>query len=525
MTEPRPGTLDFVVRQHASAEAIVDGELRWTYDEWDARACRLASFLRDRWGLGAGDRVAWMLHNRAEQFLLAFALQKLGALGVPLGFRLTGPEAAYIVDDSDAKAVVCEAAFAGRLEAALGAMPKVPEDRFLVVGSEAERAGALAKALPLDEALAAGRPERFVAERPAGGSIIYTSGTTGRPKGAFRDPANDRPDAVREFVIGVAMGFRYAPPERHLVACPLYHSAPPTFAGVAHLLGGTVFVMRRFDPEQALALIERERLTSAFVVPTILNRITSLPEEVIARYDLSSMQRLLVGAAPFPFPVKERTVRVFPNPCLYEFYGATETAINTILQPEDQLRKPGSCGKLVPGNEIRILDDEGREVPVGEVGTLWVRNPTLISGYYKKREETQECLRDGFFSVGDMARVDEEGFYYIVDRKKDMIISGGVNIYPAEIEAELRQHPAVYDCAVIGVPNAEWGEEVKAVVQLRPGESAGEEEIREFLAARVADYKRPRTIDFVDELPYNPSGKLLKRELRNRYWEGTGRTI
>jgi acyl-CoA synthetase (AMP-forming)/AMP-acid ligase II len=162
---------------------------------------------------------------------------------------------------------------------------------------------------------------------------------------------------------------------------------------------------------------------------------------------------------------------------------------------------------------------------VGQVGTLWVRNPTLISGYYKKREETQECLRDGFFSVGDMARVDEEGFYYIVDRKKDMIISGGVNIYPAEIEAELRQHPAVYDCAVIGVPNAEWGEEVKAVVQLRPGAAACEEEIREFLAARVADYKRPRTIDFVDELPYNPSGKLLKRELRNRYWEGTGRTI
>jgi acyl-CoA synthetase (AMP-forming)/AMP-acid ligase II len=223
--------------------------------------------------------------------------------------------------------------------------------------------------------------------------------------------------------------------------------------------------------------------------------------------------------------VKQRTVALFPNPCVYEFYGATETGINTILQPEDQLRKPGSCGRLVPGNDIRILDDEGREVSVGEVGTLYVRNPTLITGYHKKQQATEECLRDGFFTVGDMARLDDEGFYYIVDRKKDMIISGGVNIYPAEIEVELRQHPSVYDCAVIGVPSAEWGEEVKAVVQLRPGASASEEELRDFLAARVADYKRPRTIDFVDELPYNPSGKLLKRELRNRYWEGTGRAI
>jgi acyl-CoA synthetase (AMP-forming)/AMP-acid ligase II len=504
VTEPRPGTIDFVVQQNPRGEAIVDGGIRWTYEQWDALACRLGSFLRERWGIGAGDRVAWMLHNRAEHFVLAFALQKLGALGVPLGFRLTGPEAAYIVDDSDAQAVVCEASFASRLEGALGAMPGLSEDRFVVVGADAERAGALPKGIVLEDALAAGSPERFVAER---------------------DPEQENPDATRTFLLGVAGGFRYALPERHLVACPLYHSAPPAFAGVAHLLGGTVFVMRRFDPEQALELIAREGVTSAFVVPTLLNRITSLPEEVLARYDLSSMQRLMVGAAPFPFPVKQRTVALFPNPCVYEFYGATETGINTILQPEDQLRKPGSCGRLVPGNEIRILDDEGREVAAGEVGTLYVRNPTLITGYHKRKQATDECLREGFFTVGDMARVDEEGFYYIVDRKKDMIISGGVNIYPAEIEMELRQHPAVYDCAVIGVPNAEWGEEVKAVVQLRPGAAASAEEIRGFLAARVADYKRPRTVDFVDELPYNPSGKILKRELRSRYWEGTGRTI
>ena len=248
-------------------------------------------------------------------------------------------------------------------------------------------------------------------------------------------------------------------------------------------------------------------------------------DEVLARYDLSSMKRLIVGAAPFPVELRRRTMELFPNPCLYEFYGATETGVNTIIGPEEHLRKPGSCGRATPGNEIRILDDEGKEVPVGEVGTLYFRNPILISRYHKNQKATQESLRDGYFTVGDMARVDEDGYYFIVDRKKDMIISGGVNIYPAEIEIELHRHPAVYDCAVIGVPNEEWGEEVKALVQLKPGARATAEELQEFLGQRLADYKRPRSVDFVDELPYNPTGKLLKRELRRRYWEAAGRSI
>jgi acyl-CoA synthetase (AMP-forming)/AMP-acid ligase II len=527
MTEPAPGTLDFSVRHNPQGEALVDGAIRRTYDEWDERACRLASFLRDRWGIGRGDRVAWMMHNRAEHYDLSFALQKLGALPVAIGFRLTGSEAAYIVDDSDAKAVVCEPAFAPRLEAALAAMPKVPEDRFLVVGSERERGGVLPKATLFDEAIAAGSPERFrTAGGGLGGSIIYTSGTTGRPKGAFRD-SGQAPlrEGMREFTLGVIQGFGYAPPDRHLLCCPLYHSAPPALAGITHLLAGPVVIMRRFDAEEMLRLIQDEGITSAFLVPTMLNRLTSLPEEILARYDLSSMKRLVVGAAPFPTELKRRVIDLFPNPCLYEFYGATETAINTIIGPEDHLRKPGWCGRVCPGNEIKLLDEEGREVPAGEPGMLYVRNPFLITGYYKKRAATEECLDAGFFTVGDVARVDEEGFYYIVDRKKDMIISGGVNIYPAEIESELRQHPAVYDCAVIGVPNEDWGEEVKAVVQLREGASADEEGIRAFLSERLADYKQPRSVDFVDELPYNPSGKLLKRELRKRYWEAAGRTI
>jgi acyl-CoA synthetase (AMP-forming)/AMP-acid ligase II len=526
MADPAPGTLDFIVRQNPGGEALIAPGVRRTWQQWDERARRLASFLRSRFGIRRGDRVAWMLHNRPEYFDLAFALAKLGALGVPIGYRLTGSEAAYIISDSDSTLVVCETEFAPRLEAGRAEMPGIAGDRFLLVGDPSLRGDALREAMHLDEAIAAGSPEPIVADAPTSGSILYTSGTTGRPKGAFRDASDPAlHSGLREFMIGVVAGFRYAPGDRHLLVCPLYHSAPPTIAGISHLLGGCVALMPRFDAEQALATIERERITSTFMVPTMLNRIVSLPAQVRARYDLSSMARLIVGAAPFPAELKRRVVEMFPKPCVYEFYGSTETAINTIIGPEDQLRKLGSCGKIVPGNEIRILDDEGRDVPPGELGTLYVRNPFVITGYYKNRAATQECLRDGFFTVGDVARVDEEGFYYIVDRKRDMIISGGVNIYPAEIERELLQHPDVYDCAVIGVPHEEWGEEVKAVVQLREGAQPDAAGIQAFLAGRLADYKRPRSIDFVDELPYNPSGKLLKKELRRRYWEGTGRAI
>ncbi len=528
MSDPRPGSYDFHAHHSPGGLALVDGARRLTWGDWEQRACRLGSFLRDRLGLRPGDRVAWQLHNCVEIYELAFALQKIGCMPVPVGYRLTGPEAAYIVDDSDAKAVVCGAHFAEALAGALAEMPKVPEDRFLVVSDDDDAWRAhLPKALAFEEAMEAGTPDHFRFDGEVeGGSIIYTSGTTGRPKGAFRDPSDSNLRAgIAQLMLGIVQTFRYEPGDLHLLTCPLYHSAPPAIALITHTLGGSVHLQRRFDPEGFLRLIQDEGITSAFVVPTQLNRILSLPEEVLGRYDLSSMKRLLVGAAPFPFPVKKKTVELFPSPCVYEFYGATETGFNTVIGPEDQLRKPGSCGKLLPTNEIRIVDDEGKPVPQGEIGTLYVKNPILISGYYKKREATDECLEEGFFSVGDMARLDDEGFLYIVDRKKDMIISGGVNIYPAEIEAELRKHPDVYDCTVVGVPNEEWGEEVKGVVVRNPGATATEEEIRTFLADHLADYKVPRSIDFVDELPYNPSGKLLKREVRARYWQDAGRSI
>jgi fatty-acyl-CoA synthase/long-chain acyl-CoA synthetase len=528
MAQPQLGTLDFMARMKPKELAVIDGELRRTWDEWDERACRLASYLRCRHGVGRGSRVAWMLPNSSFYYDLWFAAQKLGAAPVSVPYRLTGAEAAYIIDHSDATVVLLDAELSPKLAAVRDQMPKVNDDAFILAGDIGSSKGVLARAVPLETALAEGSAERFFLETPSGsGAVVYTSGTTGKPKGAVRELADRDPTALRSYqrAMTMSLGFMPGAPEVHLVTCPLYHSAPPVFSNMAQVMGGRVVVMRKFDPEAALALIAEERVTSTFMVPTLLRRIVSLPDDVKAKYDLSSMQRLITGGAPCPIDLKQKVFDTFPKPCLYEFYGSTETALVTIIKPDEHLKKPGSCGKPVPGAEVKILDDEGSEVGVNERGTLWVKNPMLVSGYHKNEEATQSATRDGFFCVGDVATRDDDGFYYIVDRKNDMIISGGVNIYPAEIEHELRQHPAVYDCGVFGVPNDEWGEEVKAVVQLEPGCACSEEELKGFLDARLAGFKRPRSIDFVDELPYSPTGKLLKKDLKAPYWQAAGRSI
>ena len=263
--------------------------------------------------------------------------------------------------------------------------------------------------------------------------------------------------------------------------------------------------------------------TTTFMAPTLLQRICDLPEEVFSCYDTSSLHSIILGGAPCPHVLKVRAIERFGE-CLWEFYGATETAFVTILRPEDQFRKPGSCGKVDPGQEIRLLDPAGNDVPDGVPGEMWSRNSWLAE-YYKKPEATASNTRDGFFSVGDIAYRDAEGYYYICDRKIDMIISGGVNIYPAEIEAVLFAHPAVVDVAVIGVPDDYWGESVKAVVELRPGASVTAEDLIAFCGERLADYKKPRSVDIVDELPRSPAGKLLKTLIREPYWKGVGRRI
>ncbi len=514
--EPLPFTLEFQAFHNPDKTALVDQDRRLTYSALNRRVNRMANALSGL-GLGRGDRVAVLLHNRAEWAEVMFAMGKLKTSSVPVGYRLKGPEIEFIMNNSEAKAMILGEEFLDVIAPVMTLFEHVPPGNFIIIGEKVPH-GLRA----YEEVIAAGSEE----EPPTNpeenaSSILYTSGTTGTPKGAYR--------AVQprdlETLVDIIGQFGFSMNDTHLVSCPLYHSAPPFFAYVHFLFGGTVVVSRQFDPEQFLATVEREKVTTAFLVPTQLNRIAHLPEAVKHKYDLSSMRALITGAAPCHHSTKVKTIALFGPSCFYEFYGATETGINTILRPEDQLRKIGSCGRVVAGNQIRIVGEDGKEVPAGQVGELYVKNSVLITGYFKNENATKESLLEGYFSVGDMAKVDEEGYFTIVDRKKDMVISGGVNIYPVEIETVIRAHPDVFDCVVFGVPDEDWGERLHACVSLRPGHGTSAESILAFCKDRLADYKIPREVEFVEEIPYNPSGKPLKRELRAKHWEGCERKI
>ena len=488
------------------APALIDGERRLTWREFVDKRNRLASALRTL-GVAKGEHVIVYLQNGLEAVLGPAAARALGAIPVPMNHRLVADEVAYILDHSDARAVVVGDAFLGTAERVRPGARKVRS--WILVGRERRPWAA-----HIDELLATGDPAP-PAEDPIqalGGSIIYTGGTTGRPKGALRGSVD--PAVIRGFV----EAFGLAEPHVHLVAGPLYHSAPGGFAQFAHFFGGAVVLMQKFDPEDALRTIARHRCTSTFMAPTLVKRIVDLPERVRARYDVSSMRVLVVAAAPCPMRVKEQALAYF-GPVLWEFYGSTELSINTILRPEDVLRKPGSCGRAAPGVELAILDDEGRPVAPGTAGELYVRRfAGMFDGYYKDSASTREVQRGEWVTVGDVAWMDDEGFVFICDRKRDMIISGGVNIYPAEIEDVLHRHPAIDDVAVFGVPDADWGERVHAAVQPRPGQALTAEEVVAFARSHMADYKTPREVSFHVEFPRDHAGKLLKRVLRDPYW-------
>jgi fatty-acyl-CoA synthase/long-chain acyl-CoA synthetase len=343
--------------------------------------------------------------------------------------------------------------------------------------------------------------------------MIYTSGTTGRPKGALRRGNGDpRQREAMMRTIGFARGDVY------ITTGPLYHSGPNNFAMIHMGLGNTVIVERHFDAEDWLRLFDRYRVTSTFSAPTPMRRILDLPREVRRRYDVSSMRIMLANAAPWPFALKRRYLEYFPEHSLWEGYGATEIGITTLLPPEDQLRKPGSCGRAAPFVDIVLIDEQGTVVrEPGVPGELYVRASSVVEGYYKDQALFDAEQRGDYHTVGDIATFDEEGYYYICDRRKDMILSGGVNVYPAEIESALEAHPGVFEAAVIGVPDDEWGEAVRAFVIRREG-SLTEEALAEFARRHLAGFKVPRCFVFVDTLPRTGSGKVLKRELRT--WSG-----
>jgi len=486
--------------------ALIEDERSLTWEQFFRTRNRLAHALAGR-GIGAGQHAIVYAHNALENLVVGAALRALGAIGVPMNHRLTAEEVAYILDNADATAVFVGDAFLPMAERVRGG---ARVKHWITLGVE-RRPWAEA----LDDLLARGSEAPPPAPAAMGGSMVYTAGTTGKPKGALRrvtDPAAILPRLAALDCLD--------PAQVHLVAGPLYHSAPGGFALYAQMVGGTVVVMRKFDPQEALRLIERHRCTTTFMAPTLLKRIVDLPAEVRARYDVSSMRSLVIAAAPCPMRVKEQALAMF-GPVLYEFYGSTELGVNTVLRPEDVLRKPGSCGRAAPGVELAILDDDGHPAAPGTPGELFVRRyEGVFDEYYRNPAATAQTSRGEWMSVGDVAWMDDEGFVYICDRKRDMIISGGVNIYPAEIEDALHRHPAVEDAAVFGVPDPDWGERVHAAVQLRPGRAVMPDELMEFCRAHLADYKTPREVSFHEVFPRDTAGKLVKRLLREPYWAG-----
>ncbi len=360
-------------------------------------------------------------------------------------------------------------------------------------------------------------------------SIIYTSGTTGHPKGVKRPPFTDDEMGRLTEVLAVIFGFGYFDDPGKIVTAivgPIYHSAPNTHAVFCFRVGANIHLCPRFDAAGLLELIERERITHLHMVPIMFERLLKLPEDVRRHYDVSSLRFVVHAAAPCS-PVTKRAMIDWWGPIIHEYYGSTEVGPVTFLTAEEWLEHPGSVGRTMDGANVRVIDDDGRELGPGEVGEIVAGSASGSNEFTYHRDEAKRraAERDGLFSPGDIGYFDEQGFLYLCDRKIDMIISGGVNIYPAAVEAELQRIDAVADCAVFGIPDDEFGESVHAVVQLRPGESITEEEIRAFLRGRIGSYQIPKRVEFRDDLPREDSGKIFKRKLRDPYWAESGRSI
>ncbi len=500
----------FHAAAHPDKEALIEygehGVRRLTYGEFDATINRLANALIAR-GVRGGARVAIMLPNGSDYLVAQQALARLGASAVQIGYRLKAGEVAYILENAEPTATIVYGEYVGTmLEARKTAGKGGP---MLVVNGDVPPGSPDLE--DWDRALAAAAPEMPPRQTSGdgGGIIVYTSGTTGKPKGASRAWSKTGFESIADVIHKVGM----RADDRHLCVCPLYHSAAPAFVAIMMSLGATIVLQNHFEPEAALDIIAKERVTCTMMVPTMLIRMSNLPEETLAKYDTSSLRWVMSAAAPLTTEAARRYMDAFGN-VLWNFYGATETGFVTLAAPGDHLARPGTIGKAVRAAEIRMLDDGGKDVATGEIGELYARTPTLISGYHGNDDATQSAQREGYFSVGDVGRADADGYYYLESRKHDMVISGGVNIYPREIEDHLSTHPSVLECAVVGVPDPEWGETLRAFVVIKDGRQLTETEVINYCREGLADYKRPRKVTFMVELPRNPTGKILKRELR-----------
>ncbi len=467
--------------------------------------------MRDEWQLEPGQHAAMLMGNRVEFVELMLGSMFAGVNLAPINWHLSPDEMRYILEDSQARALFVDPALGTQAEAIETRCPT------LTAGPELDRALALADsaALPLDS--------------PAGSQLLYTSGTTGRPKGIVRPMVPTIAENLA-FLAGAARSFQMAGSGPHLVSGPMHHGSPYGFASMELNIGASILIMPRFDASQLLRLITERKVRTTHLVPIMMTRMLALPDEERAAFDPSSLSCVLHGAAPVSIAVKRRMLEWW-GPRLIEYWGSTEGGAYCIATSEQWLEHPGTVGKALERYEILVLDEAGQRLGPGKVGRLFCRN-TLDPEpfvYWNAPDKTRDAyLEPGTFTVHDMGSIDAEGYVYLADRASEMIISGGVNIYPAEVEAVLIEHGAVDDVAVFGIPDAEWGEAVKAAVQLAPDAEAGldlEREILDWARERMAGFKLPRSIDFEAELPRLTNGKLYKRKLREPYWKGRERNI
>lgn len=492
---------------------LKDRNRRFSFSQTNKRVNQLANALLSL-GLKKGDKISVLLENCVEIIEAYLACAKTGIVINPINFRLTAQDVAYICDNADSKAFIVDEEFAPLVDSICKEIPKVKD--YIIVGAktvnEYRNYNDFISKYPETEP-----PTLYDVKPKDTWVLLYTSGTTGKPKGVVRSH-----ESYTAFYLISAVDFGFTEHDICLNVMPLCHVNSTFFSFTFTYVGGAIYInpARKFDPEEILQIIQKEKITFISLIPTHYSIILSVPPEVKSKYNVSSIKKLLCSSAPARGDIKKRIMEFFRDVELYEGYGSTEAGIVTVLKPQEQFTKLGSIGRESCGTDcVKILDENGKEVPVGEVGELYSRGPMLFDEYYKLPEKTKKAFRGEWFSAGDLARKDEDGYYYIVDRKDNLIITGGEHVYPSEVEEVISRHPKVLEVAVIGVTDAKWGESVKAIVIPKTDVTITSEEIIEFSKDKLAGYKKPKSVEFIkpEQMPRTASGKILHRELRKRY--------
>ncbi|WP_062197968.1 class I adenylate-forming enzyme family protein [Massilibacterium senegalense] len=494
--------------RYGDREAISFNGLRFTYRDFNERINQLAHALQSI-GVQKGDKVAFMLMNCHQLLEVIFACGKIGSVYVPINSRFVGPEIQHVLDDSEATLLIVDYRFIHEVTSFIGKYKTTKH--FIAIGTTEH-----AHFLEYETWISTFKKEEPISASPLSESdtlsIMYTSGTTGYPKGAVRSHRS-----LYLVALLFSIEFHIGRLGKGLVAGPLYGAAALSISIPNLYVGNPIHILETFHPVKVLEAIEHEKTTTTFLAPPMLEAIFSLPENILHQFDVSALKSLISVGAPLHTSTKKKVFQYFKEIELNEFYGATELGGVANLFPEMQREKDRSVGVPMLGMEIELLNRDGKQVKVGETGAFFVKGVTLCDEYYRRPEANKESFRGEWLSLGDMGVQDEDGFYYIVDRKQDMILSGAINVYPAEIEGVLHEHPKVEDVAIIGIPDEKWGEVPLAVIVIRKDENVTREEIIKFCQGRLAKYKIPKYIDFVNELPRNLQGKLLKYQIRKKY--------